>query len=90
MTDIAWTSTGFIQKVTEGEFDRVPEFDSRSGDHLWIIAGAWAVRPEVWNGDNLPHLDRENLVSISGPGCWYCEMPWHPILAKRRCKGPHE
>jgi hypothetical protein len=34
-----------------------------------------------------PMLDQENLLTIVGPGCFYCEQPWSPRLARRRCPG---
>lgn len=56
-----------------------------AGEHLWILAGMWAVKPEPRKGQYL--LDVENLVTLTGPGCWYCEQPWTPELAAARCAG---
>lgn len=78
-----WASTGFVHEVPTG-IDRVPPFDPRSGDHLWVICTAYR-----WGGPTVetPHLDMESLLSISGPGCYYCEREYTPLLAARRCPG---
>jgi len=57
---------------------------NRDGEHLWIIAAAWhAINP------GNPHrlLDAENLLSINGPGCWKCELPWSPEIDGTPCTG---
>lgn len=81
-------STGFQQRVDP--VDRIPDYDPRSGDHLWTITGAWRIDPARWTSPDptvLPMLDAENLLSIAGPGCFYCEQYYTPLLASRRCKG---
>lgn len=78
----AWRGTGQKQLVP-GNTDRVPKFDPRAGDHLWIIMSV-----HRWNPDTeTPMLDMENLLTIQGPGCYHCEQPYTPRLASRRCKG---
>lgn len=79
----AWESLGEHQEVP-GDVDRVPPFDPRTGDHLWIITTMYR-----WGGPDIeqPTLDAENLLLVVGPGCYYCEQVWTPLLATRRCKG---
>lgn len=77
-----WESTG-IRYTRDTNYDRIPEFDSRSGDHLWNMLVMYKWKP----GDT-PVLDQENLLSIIGPGCFFCEQMYDEIIAKRRCKGP--
>ena len=49
----------------------------------WLIADpASAYRPDV-----IKLMDRENLVTFAGPGCYKCERPWSAKMAKRRCLG---
>lgn len=81
-------STG--QTIRVDPVDRVPDYDPRSGDHLWIVTTAYQVDPEHWRSPDptvTPMLDHENLLSVAGPGCFYCEQVYTPQLAKRRCKG---
>lgn len=64
--------------------DRVPDFDARAGDHLWIIATMYR-----WGGPTVerPTLDTENLLRLTGPGCYHCEQQWSEPVALRRCPG---
>ncbi len=80
---MAWESTGEWVS-TPGDVDRIPPFDPRSGDHLWIIMSTYR-----WGGPDVERstLDTENLLSIMGPVCYYCEQPWTARLATRRCPG---
>lgn len=79
----AWVGTGEQQHVP-GDIDRIPEFDKRTGDHLWAIFTMYR-----WGGPTVetPTLDMENLLSVLGPGCFYCNQEWSERLATRRCPG---
>ena len=58
------------------------------GEHLWIMAGVWKVDAKaVARGDKM-HLDTENLLSIDGPGCFWCECVYSAQTASAPCKGP--
>lgn len=83
MTEGEWIGTNERQFVPNG-VDRIPEYDPRSGDHLWIILTMYR-----WGGPavELPVLDTENLLSVQGPGCYYCEQPYSQRIYKRRCPG---
>jgi hypothetical protein len=78
-----WQSTGVKQEIPS-ELDRTPPFDPRTGEHLWTMITMYR-----WGGPGVerPTLDMENLLSVVGPGCYYCEQPYSEYLAKRRCKG---
>lgn len=78
-----WQDTGHSFQVP-GSLDRVPDFDQRTGEHLWVILSMYR-----WGGPQVenPTLDPENLLLIAAPGCYYCEQPWTQRLATRRCKG---
>lgn len=52
------------------------------GKHLWIVMAMFGVNPGAARVD----LDRENLLTIEGPGCYWCEQPWSKELAHRPCK----
>lgn len=76
-----------IQYEAPPDVDRVPAYDPRAGDHFWIIPVAFATKPATWRRDQPLHLDMENLVMVSGAGCYYCEQPYSARLAGRRCRG---
>jgi hypothetical protein len=70
--------------------DRIPPYDPRSGNHLWIVTGMWQVDPVHWHSPDptvTPMLDGENLLTVVGPGCYHCENLYTPALARRRCTG---
>lgn len=82
-----WMSTGAVTKVDFG-MDRIPDFDERTGDHLWIVTVVYRVDPKKFaDRTATPILDMENLLMIPPPGCYYCEEYYSPWLATRRCKG---
>jgi len=82
----AWVSTGQTERIDP--VDRIPDFDPRSGDHLWTVITAYRVVPEQWKDPtHTPHLDHESLLSVTAPGCFHCEEYWTPRLASRRCPG---
>jgi hypothetical protein len=78
------------QPIRVDPVDRIPDYDPRSGDHLWVITTAFRVDPARWSSPDptvTPMLDHENLLSVAGPGCFYCEQVYTSLLATRRCKG---
>lgn len=82
-----WTGAG--QYAVDGaQLDRTPEFDPRTGEHLWIWIVVFRAQPQlIGDPTHTPILDMENLLSVSGPGCLYCEQDYSARLAARRCKG---
>lgn len=54
-----------------------------AGEHLWIMTGLWRVNP---TRDQV-HLDMENLISVDGPGCFWCEETYSPALSAKQCRG---
>lgn len=54
------------------------------GKHLWTVTGVWRIAdPSVARYN----LDIENLVTIEGPGCLWCEEPWTAEGAAALCPG---
>ncbi|MGH3680590.1 MAG: hypothetical protein ACRDT2_10135 [Natronosporangium sp.] len=76
-----------VQYEAPPDLNRVPEFDQRAGDHYWIVPVAFKTDPATWRAGEQVHLDAENLVAVSGAGCYYCERPYSQREATRRCKG---
>lgn len=60
--------------------NRVP--DRVDGEHLWAMAAMWRVNPA---GASPVILDQENMVSVSGPACFWCHQI--PEAASQRCPG---
>lgn len=85
----AWIPQGDTQRIDPGMFvNRLPDFDPRSGDHLWMVSTGFRVAPEQWQDrSHTPVLDHENLLTITVPFCWFCEEGYTPRLATRRCPG---
>lgn len=82
-----WASAGHTQLV-DGFTGRMPDFDPRTGEHLWMVNTTYRVDPAQWTDPtHTPILDLENLLLVSPPGCWHCEQLYTPQLAKRRCRG---
>lgn len=78
--------TGHFTEIPTA-IDKIPDFDPRSGNHYWIMIASFHVEPSVWQPNDKPILDYENLVSFTGPGCFYCENPYTAYYANRKCKG---
>lgn len=53
------------------------------GVHLWVVLSMYRVNPRKERFD----LDMENLLTIEGPCCYWCEMAFSEAEAKRRCRG---
>lgn len=65
-------------------FGRRLELLDQPGAHLWVYVAAWATsNPRATEAQ----LDSENLVSLTGPGCFKCEQPFSNRLARRPCRG---
>ncbi len=72
----------FVQVADKYNAD-LPE--PQHGNHLWT----WIVLfkcADPTGSDGTVMLDRENLISINGPGCFHCEEIYSPAIAQRRCK----
>lgn len=63
------------------------EVEVTPGEHLWVVLAGWRVNPATFRPDQPVHLDTENLVHISSPGCYVCEEPWSWAVASKPCPG---
>jgi hypothetical protein len=54
-----------------------------SGKHLWVVLAMFQVEP----ANSRYYLDGENLLTVEGVGCCWCERPWSEKLAEERCNG---
>lgn len=56
-----------------------------AGRHLWIYLSMFrCARP----GASRVDLDMENLLSIEGPCCYWCEEAYSDELVLMRCRAP--
>jgi hypothetical protein len=70
--------------MVTGATDRIPEFDLRTGRHLWVRTALYQAAPEA----EYPMLDGENLLTVSPMHCHYCKCRYGDTVARFRCAGP--
>ena len=91
MPERTWVDTGHQERIdSPTDIDRIPPFDPRSGDHLWIVVTSYRVNPAQFTSPDpgvTPLLDHESLLAVAGPACYYCEQAYTSSLARRRCRG---
>lgn len=80
MTGGRITSGGIRQQAASKYNAEPPAFNGR---HLWIFTGAWVVQNPARTEQV---FDMENLLTVSGPGCWHCEQTWKPTIGAK-CPG---
>lgn len=51
-------------------FNRIPEYDPGKPEHYWIISAVWKINPYAGH-EGL--LDKENMVAMFGPACYFCQ-----------------
>jgi len=59
--------------------------DPGRGKHLWTIITMYHIKDPTDITEVF--LDKENLLTIEGPGCFKCERPWEPGLERQWCNG---
>lgn len=69
--------------------------DPGPGEHLWTLIVSYRVSDDAVKAlrdgkDPEMMLDHENLISVDGPGCYKCELPFSRRLSFRRCTGSME
>jgi len=73
-------------KVEAIQHHRADLPEQKPGEHLGVVTGAWRVRPVP---DAEYQLDTENLLTLDGPGCMWCEELWKPGMESAPCRpGP--
>lgn len=62
------------------------------GQHLWVMTAGWLIADpaSAYDPGVIKLMDRENLVIMAGPGCYKCEQPYSPRIARRTCHGKIE
>lgn len=74
------TGGGIKQQGRHKYHQPLPEFEGR---HLWAFFGVWRVENPAAAHQN---FDMENLLTVVGPGCFWCEQPWKPTIGAK-CPG---
>lgn len=64
------------------------ENSDQPGAHVWVMVGAWRIPdPAAITSLQTFTLDHENMINLSGPGCFKCEQEYTPALAAAPCSG---
>jgi hypothetical protein len=63
--------------------------DPGRGKHLWTVMALYRVTDPAVSLDphGQIHMDRENLLTIEGVGCFKCEKTWTPDIGRCFCQG---
>lgn len=68
--------------------DRRAQQADKPGEHLWVVLATWHISDPERPGAEF--LDQENLILVTGVGCFKCEKEYSRQLAKQRCTGSLE
>lgn len=55
------------------------------GEHMWVLTAMWQVDPAAAH----KVLDLDNLLTMDGPLCYWCDQLYAPTI-EERCPGGHE
>ena len=72
--------TGIKQEAVGKLSAALPPF---TGRHLCVFTAMWRVQNPARAQHN---FDMENLITVEGPGCFWCEQMWTPTLGAK-CTG---
>jgi hypothetical protein len=72
------------ETVFRSGMHEIPPF---RGEHFWMVAVAYHVLPELVSMAGPSSLDHENIVSVTGIFCCYCDRPLIEYLIKEPCNG---
>lgn len=73
-------STGLRQEAISRYHAPIPE---PNGRHLWVFTGMWRVTNPARERHE---FDMENLLTVEGPGCFWCEQMWRADIGAH-CPG---
>ena len=51
-----------------------------TGRHLWVVVSTWHIAEPA---RDQYILDVENLITIDGPACYWCEETWSPTIGAK-------
>lgn len=54
-----------------------------TGRHLWVFLGMWQVANPAARAQT---FDNENMISVEGPACLWCEQEWRADIGAH-CRG---
>lgn len=73
-------STGHYVSAANKHGAQPPAY--QEGQHLWVFIGVWRVTDPA---SRKQVFDTENMITIEGPGCYWCEK--HYDEAADTCPG---
>lgn len=77
--------TGVTNRVSGKGAHRLRSVEAKPGEHLWVFTAAWLCKDPASVAGSEVIFDHENLLSITGPGCYFCEAYYSPDLANQPC-----
>jgi hypothetical protein len=79
---------GYYPPPPEVLAERLNAADRGAGYHLWSIVGVWAAKdPRQRAPEEMPLLDSENLLWMTGTSCFKCAQAFSNRVAKQPCRG---
>lgn len=85
---MAITADGSGVLVEGDQFHKIwgAEPTVKPGEHIWALFAMFRINPEKM-ADGPALMDTENLITVSGPGCYVCEQVYTKEIAAKRCPG---
>jgi len=80
-----FTGTGIVVEAVSKYHNDTSFPAQKPGEHLWNLVAMFRVAAPA-GGDRF-NLDLENLITIEGPGCYWCEQMWSREVAAAPCRG---
>lgn len=65
----------------------IPPWDPVQRQHYWAVQMIFRLSEKAIRPDSAPILDRENLVQVSPPVCYHCEIVYNRKQAALPCEG---
>lgn len=72
----------------DGDPNKVRKYDPSKPEHYFIVLLAHSVTFENAMSGTRLDLDHENLVSVVGPYCFYCQLRSGDSNLTEKCYGP--
>jgi hypothetical protein len=84
------TPSGIEVEIAGNQLDKVWRRDPLAGvkpdEHVWVMFMIHRVNPATMTVDQ-QHFDTESLITVTGPGCFRCELPWTEGAEQTTCAG---
>jgi hypothetical protein len=69
--------SGDYYQVTDEDGNMLREGPEQiPGQHLWVVMAAFQVDPVMAMSGTRTNMGVDQLMQLSGPGCYWCEQIW--------------